>query len=184
MQQVKTQRCFSNHRMGAKDTPRARSRAAGWRFGRCGSVVGPMAAAPWLLFLPPWLVFRSSAHPAQPLCPGFAQCLQTLLHRALVTNPHPAHVAVFVAQRWLFSVKPIARPVPSAGNGSARGWRWITPETSPSFCNSHVIRFKRPLSSASTHSGCQVLFLSANLGSSLNLWPAPGKRAQKAIKST
>lgn len=125
------------------------------------------SAALWLLFLPPRPVFCAGTCPAQPLCPGFAQCLKTLLHWALITNPHPGPVVPRVDQRWLFPMKPTARPVSSTGTRSARGWRCTKPETSPSFCNSHVILFKRPLSAASTCHGCQVLFLSAHLGSLL-----------------
>lgn len=130
---------FFSCRMGARDTPGARSRALGRRFGRRGP-----AAAPSLLFLPPQPVFC----PKQPLCPGFAQILEMLLHHTRRTNLHPAPVTAFGHQRCPHETESSA--CPQRGVCSARGWRCVKPETSPSFCNSHVIPFKRPLSSAST----------------------------------
>lgn len=168
---------FFSCRMGATDTPGARSRAVGWMFGRCSSSCCPIAASPPT---PPRGFFRLGTCPAQPLHPGFAQCLKMLLQRPPITNLHPVPAAASVEQRWLFPMKPIAQPVPGMGICSARGWCCKKPETSPSFSNSFIVLLKRPFSSASTCHGCQVLFLSADLGSLLHLWPGSGPKSNQS----
>lgn len=170
---------FFSRRMGAMDTRGSRSRALGWMFGRCRSSCCPIAATPPT---PPRGFFSSGHLPGTTPPPWFCSVPQDAAAATTDNKPSPSACGSIRGAATAFPHETDSSASRRHGDLLCEGLVLYKPWNKSVF-NSYIVLFKRPLSSASTCHGCQVLFLSADLGSLLNLWPGSGKRAQKAIKS-